>query len=442
MSVDIMSHHRTIAFTAINTQPMRIGDGDGNVLLDMDGRHAYIPATSINGALRAYVEKVHGPDRAAFIFGAHDLRTGESRESRVVLQDCSSLEPILYENRPGVSINGSTGAAESGGYFHREFAAPGNTFHFRLKIRGGKETIEKDTQIILTAVKAFGNRQIQLGGYKTGGAGAFEIRQGTVDSYDLSNPQDLLCYSRQQPCGREDLLTVLQGVQMKSSVVSMRFSGELTMPVLIKGEGPLQQNMPDAVNIRNAKEEPFIPGSSVKGLLRHHCNRIAGYLDVKGLVPVLFGNDKEERNNASASKVVFFDSVIQNPKEGPVYTRIKIDKYTGGVMGGALMQELPLGGELLIDMHYRLSESAPNRQDKACLALMNMALRDLACGTISLGSGEAIGRGRVRGKEIVWKVADETVKLDFQNNVVQGSDVVEDWMKALHLWKEEGLING
>ena len=68
--------------------------------------------------------------------------------------------------------------------------------------------------------------------------------------------------------------------------------------------------------------------------------------------------------------------------------RIHIDKFTGGVMNGALFSTKDVHGE--VDLRINIANR--NNPDQT-LALLLFALRDLANGSYNLGSGYSVGKG-------------------------------------------------
>ena len=105
----------------------------------------------------------------------------------------------------------------------------------------------------------------------------------------------------------------------------------------------------------------------------------------------LFGRMARCGDNGIAGRVRFEDGRLFDEKKRQI-TRIRINRFTGGVMRGGLFTEEPLscGVELRI--------SAPD--EPAACGLLLYALRDLGLGLYNLGSGGSVGRGYVSVREI------------------------------------------
>ena len=72
-------------------------------------------------------------------------------------------------------------------------------------------------------------------------------------------------------------------------------------------------------------------------------------------------------------------------------SRIKIDRFTGGVVDGALFDEEPIyGGQLKVAMELR----SPKEGEAGLLLLV---LKDLLTGDLPVGGTSAVGRGVLRG---------------------------------------------
>jgi CRISPR/Cas system CSM-associated protein Csm3 (group 7 of RAMP superfamily) len=204
-------------------------------------------------------------------------------------------------------------------------------------------------------------------------------------------------------------------------------------PVLIKS-GYATLDGPDMVpvsTVRNGKTVYFFPGSSLKGVLRSHFEKIARtlrdgsvcvpYLDKKKPVPVPVVREQENfgcgyRCNDKAPKAEhyrdhcaacrLFGSLRYGgrfsigdayPIEGHTprtVTRnsVGIDRFTGGTVHGLLFDLMALEGGVF-ETKVRISNF-----ELWQLAGLNFLLTDLADKMISIGSGRSRGLGRVRGE--------------------------------------------
>lgn len=156
--------------------------------------------------------------------------------------------------------------------------------------------------------------------------------------------------------------------------------------ILIKSSVPrveYDENNTRKEIIQNIKENgtAVLPGSSVKGAVRARVQAIADLLHCSESVDELFGRGAAQGDNGIAGRVQFTDVVLDKAKEQKI-SRIRINKFTGGVIRRGLFTEEPLKSGVTLTI------TAP--QDDICgCALLVYALRDLGLGLYNLGSGGA-----------------------------------------------------
>lgn len=112
-------------------------------------------------------------------------------------------------------------------------------------------------------------------------------------------------------------------------------------------------------------------------------------------------------------------------------SRIRINRFTGGVIRQGLLTEEPLSTPVRLELSIRQGSNME-------YALLLYALRDLGLGLYNLGSGGAIGRGYVNVSEIVVTGPEgrqATLRFDEEQccQLDDPNNLVADWMQA---WKE------
>jgi len=203
-------------------------------------------------------------------------------------------------------------------------------------------------------------------------------------------------------------------------------------PLLIKsgGEGMADPSVPDMAFVRSAAPGGgpsivYLPGSSLKGVIRSHCERIARTLGVPCCDPFDEKSDCRRETVAEddpqrqpkiykrvcplcrtfgstqiASRVRFADAF---PEPGTIRTEtrtsVAIDRLTGGSKGGALFQF-----EAVIAGRFRAKITLHNYQLWQA-GLLALALRDLDAGRLQLGYGTSRGMGHVRAPIIEARVS-------------------------------------
>ena len=120
-------------------------------------------------------------------------------------------------------------------------------------------------------------------------------------------------------------------------------------------------------------------------------------------------------------------------KNMPLSHRIHIDKFTGGVIHGGLFAERNVAGDMKIKISVK-SNKDESVSDKVC-GLLIMALRDLAVGAMSIGSGYSVGKGIITVKKIVInKNLDLKKKAEInfsQNKISDENGIIKECLTSL-----------
>lgn len=200
--------------------------------------------------------------------------------------------------------------------------------------------------------------------------------------------------------------------------------------LLIRSGAPLENGERRGAYTPNLTENgrPVLPGSSIKGAVRARAEQIAAALGLsKGRTEALFGRGAGAEDNGLPGQVFFEDGVITQPQKKQI-SRIRINRFTGGVIRGGLFTEEPLR----CDLELRIS--APDAP--ADCGLLLYALRDLGAGLYNLGSGGAIGRGYVQVDRLTATLSDgRRASLTFDRErrctAEDPEDIFKTWLGAL-----------
>lgn len=429
--------------------PLHIGaDAAGTTtdlvqFIDGLGRVA-IPGTSLAGALRAAL-------------GASDDHSGwggQEQASCITVFDAHTTGDVTVGKRHGVAIDRIRGAAVDRHLYSREVVPAGTTFRLRILIetRGDYDAdrAEDDLQSLVDVLSTPG---FAVGASTSRGLGALSLAKFRVVKRRL----DRKTLQRAIFEGEPHSITAAPGTGVPRGVVRVRVPWTPSGPVMSKVEldgaaadaQPLVE--PDGSNAR-----VVIPGSSVKGVLRSHAERIArtaagidpgaipeAFLDqmkADGLVGVddLFGlasdeSDDTERGrrgvvtvhevrSAIAVPTSLWDKVRRaagsddirkltdavdnfNAKSKDtsfwldVVTRNAIDRWTGGTADGRLYTTIEPHSrweDMVLDINVRrlrsLNASTADRVD-AALVLLLFVLIDACAGWLALGYGTTRGLG-------------------------------------------------
>jgi len=275
--------------------PIHVGgtgfDVDTDLPLARDGQgRYYIPGTSLAGALRDWFRVAHWiksgitcvqatggqePERVRQRWGFVEERTDAGIASRVIIEDALVDGDPEAEIRDGVGIDRVYGSAAPHVKFDRAILPAGTTFDFKMHIETEDPADEVDVLQELSAfLDVFREEGIRLGAAVTRGLGRVALSDFTVEKR---------CFST-----RQGILQVLAGKPEKVGI-STEQVGNLPLPprlritihwkpvgpVMVKaGQEGLGVDMLPLATGRDSDVALVIPGSSIKGALRSHAERI------------------------------------------------------------------------------------------------------------------------------------------------------------------------
>lgn len=388
-----------------NISPLHIGADNGDILIDKEENAAYIPGTTLAGAFRGYLSH-NGYKNISKLFGEG------SNMSNIFLYDSfSNLRGM--EIRPSVRIDKELGAAKDGGKFERNFITNEHKFILEIEIFATNDYEAEDyKKAIYSCIAGLNNGNITLGSFKSSGAGVFKINRIEENITNLKNIKELFSYLKQENEFKTISIDIINKNSFTINDITFSLDGIIETPLLIKGEDEMDADTVDGSQIKNQNGEYIIPGTSLRGVIRAQAERILSYHNKDEVSKYVFGSE-DHKEKKIASRFKAFDSVIKDKKEG-IYNRIKIDKFTGGVIKGALMNDAPVMGNVTLEGKLKYTEGTEN--EKIAVAVLGLVFRDIALGNLSLGSGYNIGRGRIKGKKLLITKGKETIyEYDFNS---------------------------
>ena len=323
--------------------------------------------------------------------------------------------------RPRLRINGETGTADEGGKFDVAHIGFGSCFRFTLTWLG-LQRCDEELEAVEQMLAALNRGEIRLGAQKSNGFGRVELKV-CKRTFDLTDPSDRAAWLGDTCHGTP--LTPPEVVNARR--VTFLVSGQADS-LLVKAGAALQKE--GCAYTPNLTEggRPILPGSSIKGAVRTRAEMIAGFLGLPlEATENLFGRMSSEGDNGKAGCVFFEDGRLSGEQRLQI-SRIRINRFTGGIIRGGLFTEEPLSCG--VQMHI----SAPD--DSAACGLLLYALRDLGLGLYNLGSGGAIGRGYLSVREIKAVTPDGTeARLIFDKQhrctVEDPAGIFQTWLNDL-----------
>ncbi len=454
------------------------GENDGAVdmpvLRDETDGMPFIPGTSIAGALRNYLrerEIGYGGDSdnndreknlySTLLFGAKRGEE-EGRQSPLITFDAPG-RPSGFELRDGVKIDGSTRTAAENCKFDFELLSEGSTFDLKFElIIGGQDDRQKLVTALVTALYGLEKEDIFLGMRKTRGFGRCFASRWSVKKYNMANPEEWLAWlaCERKGYGVSDVSPleasyILEAVNEKGITLlpdnrecaSLHAEFFLDGSVMIRSGFGETGNEPDMVHLctsdAKGKDVPVIPGTSWAGVLRHRAERIVMTLggndpDKAKIIDEIFGPSKiEEGDEPWASRLSVGESRINGGSLSLIQSRIKIDRFTGGVYGGALFEEKPVFGnkDSVVALDLMLKFFSDDKEDRdSQIGLILLLLKDLWTGNLPLGGESSIGRGRLKGRKAALRISGR--EWIFENNpdgglsVIGNADELEQFVRA------------
>ena len=430
------------------------GDATHDVLVLRDANDLpIIPGTSLAGVLRHMYEDRFGVDKTRELFGyvegdqgapsvarigpalVHDSQNRPVEGLRQGL-DKDKLLGLLTQEKPlvrqRVRLN-ARGAAEHRGKFDVTLVPAGTRYSFLLSRYSNGE--DEEFEALLNML---GEPDFRLGHGTRSGGGAFDIVAIRRKRWDLTQEKDWHAF-RERPRTRAAFIEedkqpdtpkhsehrgaairitlnlqaeagwrVGGGEEVLSRINAPNDDSE-RMPDLLPQSEQRIQWVKDKAEILSGQEGVVLPGSAVKGALRHrlafHYRRLTGEFadDIEPLPPAeacdavrqILGYAKEddESNPGQRGRLLIDDTYIEDPKP---YTQMhnRIDRFTGGVIDGALFEE-----ELLWQTRLNLEMTLLDGSniDTVIRQALQHALDDLACGRLPLGAAGSRGHGVFHG---------------------------------------------
>ena len=432
--------------------PAHFGNGDGSDATDMplltdslDPTRPLLTGASLAGALRAYLRRFSGNNTSldtALFGGAHGDDEGE--QSPLIVDDALG-QAAGVELRDGVKLDPTTRTAAEGALFNIETWAAGTVFPLRLELilLDREDQREIPMQALAAALTGLSNGSITLGARKRRGYGQARVEQWRIRRFNLAESvDDLLDWlqkgndkldgtaitvatqdGNRKPLTDDELMTVLlrafgssaQPISNQENVFTLSAEFALESSLLIRGSTGRDDLGPDMVHLhsrRNGKQEPMpiLSGTSLAGALRARATRILNTLNpnkTQQIIAEMFGPEMKGKVTPRASRVIVEECEIVNAVTDLVQNRIRIDRFTGGVVEGGLFSEQPAFGKPDTRLTIRLRLLDPKDHE---IGLLLLLLKDLWTGDLPLGGEISVGRGRLRGRSatLSWKRAEQT----------------------------------
>jgi len=405
-----------------------------------------LTGTSLGGALRSHLADVLGgygsgeDPHVQRLFGmplgtAEEAEDKPGEQSPLAVFDAVGNLPAgaTTEIRDGVTITPAAGTAAEHLKFDHELLPPGTTFDLRFDLLAPEprgEAGEADLLgLLLAALAGLRAGGVTVGARGSRGLGAVRTRSWQAHRFDLTGTAGWLAWlgsdhgtpippgspAAPGPAGAirhaAPGLTVTPPADRRRRVV---IEADLAVRGgLLVRSPPTDPAAPDAGHLTSG-DRSILPGTSLAGALRTRLLRIARLVrdphgDADRWVENLLGPRPQPGRRDDA---VPLWAARLRVAERPLHagrrvrtSRIRIDRFTQGVVPGALFDEEPHdGGDLRVRLELR--EPEPGE-----LGLVLLCLKDLLDGDLPLGGTAAAGRGTVTGTATVRLDGGATLSL-------------------------------
>ncbi|MCH7306287.1 RAMP superfamily CRISPR-associated protein [Acinetobacter sp. NIPH 1869] len=442
---------------AQNAHAIHTGHGDTThdslVVRDANGLPT-LPGTSMAGVLRHQYQNLYGKQQAQDLFGFAQGSAGQTswlnvswglvhnsqNQAQEGLLNTAQLQDPLLEQllnqkpivRQRVRLT-DKGVTDGTGKFDTTLIPAGVRYSTCVSYWcDGSQASQTQWQNFIDLLK---NYPLRIGQGARNGYGLFNIIDLYQGHWDLRTVEGRQNYS-QRPRHRSnhqglEKLALSSTHSMVQATLNLQAEsnwriggGEQYLEALQDG-----QRIPDLLPMHETKVtwqgskasigEQFylLTASAIKGALRHrvafHYNCLTGHFvdddsafetDENPAINKLFGFAKDKDGKAG---VLAFHDIYLQQQQIQVDMHNKIDRYTGGVITGALFSEAVLWQS---QVQIKIDILKPTAQiDKNAKQALALALQDLADGWLPLGASGSRGLGvfQNNGQGVVWSDAEQ-----------------------------------
>ncbi len=441
-----MSEHKKIKGKIVLTgqieclSPLHIGSGqdthsDMDIMRDKDGK-IFIPATSLIGVLRhTILEKCFNGQENQDFKKCWGYTEGEKGQQSSISCDNLAIhgDDAKIVKRDGIRINNKTGLAADKGKFDFELLERGAKFDLRMEFTYSQQNEEYVKRTVRTIHDLLTSGKIHIGGKTNAGLGKVVLKDNTqVYLFDFFHNKKSVRNWLLQKYTSENQMPVTQLGQSfltNNARFSISAKFKLKSSLIVRSYGD-KTGLSDSMQLKSV-EDWVIPGTSIKGAIRARAERIVNTLDLKDgqrIIYNLFGfidegfnqneNQKDfqipdefKNKKGRKGKLLVHEVYLeQNNFPAELQTRIKVDRFTGGVIEGALFDSMPVFAPEQAEYLTLRMEIDDYHDSEAGLLLL--VLKDLWSGDLPVGGEKNIGRGVFQGVQAEIKWNKKSIKIE------------------------------
>lgn len=429
----------------VNRSPLIIGSGRADTadieLVKMPNGQAYLPGSSLAGKLKVlFRTKTKIADQLLeYFWGSpnNNKKRKQYYQSHICIDDAFTQNSIPYMAiKDGVKIRATTQTADEGAKYEYEVVEPGVEFIFRAEVTIRRRMVdqlgmlEKMTDMIGRLL----SEDFRIGAFTQTGFGRMECQDWELRSFAF-------------PVQAKAWLAYLDGRKRQGRLLRFEEAERLELAVgrrlclqaqfrlhraLITSSYGVEASQPDktqAFRQRKGKEELVVSGKSLRGAIRHRALRILhtlwGTNSAEPYINALFGYVDEEQGKAQRSRLRIDEAILQGTQK-QLQTRIKVDRFSGDTIEGALMETEPVWASSGTS-NLQLKLQIEDHEDYE-VTLLLLLLKDLWLADLPIGGEKNIGRGALEGMEaelVIWNDAEKTkVKIRLRGSLA-GIEILE-----------------
>ena len=403
---------RYIAHIVIEADtPLKVGSGNSDFLQDSPIQKDWnnlpmILGTSIAGVLRKEFQEseandIFGNDKGSKVIFSNALLLDSDNKvhESLLLEKNDFLKNFdVLPIREHTAIT-DKGVAKKQSKFDEEVLYKGSRFKFRMEMLG-EDKANWERLLNLLASSSF-----RLGGGSTKGFGKLKIVEIKQQSFEITDDD----YINLSSSLNEDLAESFKTTKIETNYTTYKLNLKPD-DFFMFGSGfgdddadqtPVYEEVVDYENAKLSKQKVLIPASSIKGAIAHrttyHYNLIKKYFigndDARKSISEIFGSEKSNDDEGSKGKVLFSDIYLkeQNTK---VFDHVKIDRFTGGAMDGALFQEKTVASDETFEIEILVEKEI----DETIIKAFEETLKEISTGMLPLGGSVNKGHGIFTGE--------------------------------------------
>lgn len=437
-----ITHKLVIKGTIALASPLVMGKGEGEwvdkAIMRLPDGQPYIPGSAFAGSLRSAMQLLGFYDKkdSEWLWGTE---TGGKQanpenifQSHLQVHDLitKSVDAKKITRRDGIKIGEQTGVVEKGAKYDYEILEPGVSFPITLEAtvreqfgKNGNDLKKLAAELIAT-IK---HDAFRLGAFTAQGFGRLDAVHCELGAFIY----DFTSSNNKRKEHQDAWFAYLQTGETWSSVAEPIEDADLPQTnypafqikatfrlksALMIGASGGEDSQADKTSIKS-NGQYVIPGKSIRGAIRHRAQRILKIWEQQGiplaaadgddLTSGLFGfvkQDGSNKENARRGLIRMEETTIAKESVKPMLqNRIRIDRFTGGVIDGALFNSEPVWTTNKEDLQITFTIDSLNKikdetTQKLYKKLLLMLLKDLWTGDLPIGGEKNIGRGVLQGK--------------------------------------------